>query len=54
MEYFDEDKFPLLEFVAANFNPMTEVPDICIRQAYCYKSTLKRGRNADDYMYLDY
>ena len=54
MDYFNEEEFPLIEFVAANFNPNTTVPDICIRQAYCYKTTLKRGRSADDYTYLDY
>ena len=52
-QYFAKDEYLLLEFVSANFNKLTVVPDICIRQAYCYKTTFMSSRNADDYMFLE-
>ena len=53
VQYFSKDAFHHLQYVAANFNKGTEVPDICIRQAFCYKKVLQQGRNANDMNFLE-
>ena len=51
--YFASDSFQKLEFINVNFNPFVEVPESCIRHAYCYKRTLMNTGDGNELPRVD-